>query len=298
MSDKKLPIPSKIRKIVGDLLIVAVLLLTLDMSIVMIYRISTVVLKEFYLKNFIYELILCVFLLLFSLDVRFGIFTMSGSRFSTIAGRVLRVVVTVLTCVTVFFIGNVIVGSLINTAAPVEHAIVLGMALENGKPTKDLLYRLDKAEYFLENNPSSDLILTGGNPDESGRTEAAVMQELLSERGIPEEKMILEDQSSSTKQNFKNVAEITDPNSPVVLISSNYHMNRAVETAQKAGFTNVLRLPASSDPLCFGANMMWEVILDINELISPSRHPKQGNDTLPNTDASSLRTSINCVPMV
>ena len=57
------------------------------------------------------------------------------------------------------------------------------------------------------------------------------------------------------------------PTEPVVLISSDYHMDRAVATAKSAGFTKVLRLPAKSDFLSYGANMMWEVILDLNELV-------------------------------
>lgn len=53
---------------------------------------------------------------------------------------------------------------------------------------------------------------------------------------------------------------------PVVLISSNYHMDRAVSVARSAGFTNVLRLPAPSSPLSFGANVMWEVTQEIDSM--------------------------------
>jgi uncharacterized SAM-binding protein YcdF (DUF218 family) len=56
-----------------------------------------------------------------------------------------------------------------------------------------------------------------------------------------------------------------DPSRPVVLISSDYHMDRAVRTAREAGFTRVLRLPAPSAFLSFGANVMWEVIMEVNE---------------------------------
>ena len=57
-----------------------------------------------------------------------------------------------------------------------------------------------------------------------------------------------------------------DPAAPVVLISSNYHMDRAVRTARNAGFTKILRMPAPSSFLYFGANVMGEVILELNEL--------------------------------
>ena len=59
---------------------------------------------------------------------------------------------------------------------------------------------------------------------------------------------------------------MTDPNEPVVLITSDYHMDRAVQTAAGAGFTRVMRLPAPSSPVHFGANVLWEAILELNEL--------------------------------
>ena len=92
------------------------------------------------------------------------------------------------------------------------------------------------------------------------------MHDILAGRGVAEDRMILEDKAESTKNNFKNTAQMIDPSEPVVLISSNYHMDRAVKTARNAGFSNVLRLPAPSSFLSFGSNVMYEVILELNEL--------------------------------
>ena len=165
--------------------------------------------------------------------------------------------------VLLYFIGKITVGSFIRTGAPAKNALVLGLALENGKPTDDLISRLDTTEKYAKENPEATLILTGGNADESGRTEADVMQDILIERGVKNE-IKLEDQAKDTKENFKNAAKLVDPNEPIVLISSNYHMDRAVKTAESAGFTDVLRLPAPSSFLNYGVNVMWEVILELN----------------------------------
>ncbi|MBQ8954016.1 MAG: YdcF family protein [Clostridia bacterium] len=256
----------RIRRIAGDVLIALVLLLIGDMCAVMVHRVSVVVLKETYRDAFHYELILCGVLLLFSLDVRFGLLTRPRLRAVKAAGWILRAVVALLTCAILFFCGRVISGSLIDTAGPAEYAVVLGMALEDGEPAKDLLHRVDTAAQFLNDNPGASLILTGGNPDGSGKTEAAAMRELLLARGVPAEKMILEDQAKTTSDNFRNVARMTDPRDPLVLISSGYHMDRAAGIAAQAGFTHILRRPAPSDPRCYGANMLWEVVMDVNEL--------------------------------
>ena len=255
-----------VRQKIGTILIVLAVAFTVYLSVIMIRRINTVVLKAAYTKIFCNELVACAFFILFALDVRFG-FTGAENMVLKIAGWCLRILVVLVTAVLLFFIGKITIGSFICTEAPAKNAIVLGLALENGKPTDDLVSRLDTAEKYLQRNPDTTLILTGGNPDESGRTEAAVMRDILTERGVREDRMRLEDQAETTKDNFRNTARLTDPEEPIVLISSNYHMDRAVQTAHSAGFSKILRLPAPSSLISFGANVMWEVILELNELV-------------------------------
>ncbi len=250
----------------GDILLALVILLTADVVFVMLHKINTVVLKADYTEVFEYELILCAILLLFALDIRFNLFTRSRLQVLRIVGWVLRTVVVLFALVIVYFSCKVISGSVINTGGQADNAIVLGLALENGKPTDDLLARLSTAQAYLKEYPEAHLILTGGNADESGRTEAAVMRDILADRGVADERMILEDRAESTKDNFRNTAQIIDPGKPVVLISSNYHMDRAVQTAKNAGFSEILRLPARSSFLQYGANVMSEVVLELNEL--------------------------------
>ncbi len=258
--------PGLPRQIIGDGLIVFGLVFTAFLCAVMLHRIRTVVLKADYQEMFMYEIVVCVILLIFFLDVRFGFFTHFRPLVLRIAGWTLRILVTAFSVVILFFAGKILSGCLIQDAGEAEHVIVLGMALEDGKPTKDLIFRLDTARSYLSAHPRVKLILTGGNPDASGRTEAAVMRELLLERGVSEESMVLEDQAETTKENFSNTVSLLSPDKPVVLVSSNYHMDRAVQTARSAGFTNIMRLPAPSDGLAFAANLMSEVVLEINEL--------------------------------
>ncbi len=257
---------SLVRRIIGDILLALVLFLSVDVIIVMVRRIGSVVLKDDYITIFRYELVLLLILLVFALDIRFRIFTWSRTGAVRIIGWVPRVIVILLSAVIVFFCGKVVAGSLINNAGQADHAIVLGMALEDGEPTDDLLSRLDTAREYLEKYPDARLILTGGNAVENGRTEAEVMRDLLTERGVSSDRLMIEDQATTTKENFARTAGMLPDGEPVVLISSNYHMDRAVRTARNAGFSHVMRLPAPSGFFTYGANMMWEVILDLNEL--------------------------------
>ena len=257
---------SRARRIIGDILLILVILLIASVLYVMPARINAVVMKADYQKVFMYELGLCAMLLLFAADVRFNLLTGWKSAALRAAGWLVRTGIVLVSAVILFFCGKVIAGGMINTAGQADYAIVLGLALENGKPAPDLLARLDTGRAYLEKYPEAKLILTGGNADESGRTEADVMRGILAERGVPEDRMILEDQAKTTKENFSNIAGIIPAEEPVVMISSNYHMDRAVRTASENGFPHVMRLPAPSGLMGFGANMLSEVVLDLNDL--------------------------------
>ena len=263
-SEKKKPSPA--RRIIGDLLLFLIVWLTAETIIVMTHKINTVVLKNDYIEVFRYQLIFCAILLIFALDVRFGFFTRLRFKAAKVIGWILRIVIILLTAVISFFCMKVIAGSFINTSEKTDYAIVLGLALENGQPTEPLLLRLETGRKYLDQYPNATLVLTGGNADASGKTEAQSMRELLIEKGVPDAKMILEDNATSTKENFRNVAEMIDPSAPVVFISSNYHMDRAVMIAKRAGFTNIRRLPAPSLFFEYGANMLSEVVMTLDEL--------------------------------
>ena len=257
---------SCIRRIIGDILLVLAVLLLIDAAFVMPAKIYAVVQKADYQEIFMYEIILCMILLLFALDIRYNVFTRWKPVILRGIGWLMHTVIVLFSAAIIFLCGKVIIGSMVNTAGQADYAIVLGLALENGKPAPDLLARLDTARDYLERYPEAQLILTGGNADESGRTEAAVMRDILIEQGVPDDRLILEDQAQTTKENFRNIAGIVSVKDPVVMISSNYHMDRAFRIASENGFTHVMRLPAPSEFKAFGANMLSEVVLDLNDL--------------------------------
>ncbi len=254
------------RRIIGDILLALAVLLLADALFVMPARIDAVVLKADYQEVFTYEIILCVILLLCALDVRFNLLTRWKPVVLRVIGWILRTGLVLFSAVILFFCGKVIAGGMIQNAGQADYAIVLGLALENGEPAPDLLARLDTARNYLEKYPEAKLILTGGNAEGTGRTEAAVMRDVLTEQGVPEDRLILEDQATTTKENFRNISEIVPAGDPVVMISSDYHMDRAVRNAAENGFSQVMRLPAPSRFLAYGANMLSEVVLDLNDL--------------------------------
>lgn len=169
-----------------------------------------------------------ILLALFALDVRFDIFNGWKPIILKSTGLVFRVVVIFLSAVIMFFCGKVMIGGLIDNAGQADHVIVLGLALENGNPTPDLISRLETARDYLEEYPEARLILTGGNAEAQGKTEAQVMRDILTKWGVSADRLILEDRAQNTQENFGNIAVMIPPEEPVVMISSDYHMDRAV----------------------------------------------------------------------
>ena len=253
------------RETAGSILIGVTAVFTVYLSVVMLRRIRAVTRKESFRQIFLGELLVCGGFLLLALDLRFDLWRAMPSALRVI-GWALRAAGGLAAAVFLFFLGRVAAGCVLRTDGPARHALVLGLALEHGRPVPDLLARLDTAEAFARENPDALLVLTGGNPDASGLTEAAVMGRILRARGIAEERMLPEDRAETTRDNFRNTALLINPATPVVLISSDYHMDRAVRTARAAGFTTVLRRPAPSSRLHFAANVMWEVMLEVHEL--------------------------------
>ena len=258
---------SKFRRFIGGLFIFLSVAFTIYLTVIMVNRINLVTLKDAYINVFKYELAICAAFILLAFDIRFGFFTAMRSKVLKFFGWILRLVIVLAVGLVIFLSAKIVIGGTINTPGTSQNAIVLGLALQNGKPMPDLIDRVDTAAEFSREYPNAKLILTGGNAN-GGLTEAEVMRDLLIERGVDPGRMILEDKATNTIDNFRNTAEIIDPVWPVVLITSDYHMYRSVITAENAGFTYVIRRPAPSSRLEYPVNIMWEVVHELNRLKS------------------------------
>lgn len=137
------------------------------------------------------------------------------------------------------------------TNAPQADAgVILGAALWDGKPSPALLERLDAAVKLYKDKKVEYLIVSGGLERE-GVTEASVMKEYLVKNDVPQERILLEDKSTNTKQNLrytKKLLEGTDLHS-ITIITHDYHMTRALQYAEQVGLKSPLVAPVHSKVL-------------------------------------------------
>ncbi len=118
--------------------------------------------------------------------------------------------------------------------------IVLGCKVNGEVPSMMLRYRLDAALTRLEEFPNSVAVLCGGQGVGENISEAECMKRWLVERGIAEDRLILEDKSENTRENVKNAAEILgvtgeEPNQAVV-VSTGFHLFRSKKICDSQGF--------------------------------------------------------------
>lgn len=135
--------------------------------------------------------------------------------------------------------------------AGADYVIVLGAELRrDGTPKKVLRYRLNAALEYLEENPGTTCVVSGGQGESEVQSEASSMAAYLEEQGLASSRIIEEDRSTNTAENLRFSAElIDDADASVVVATNDFHVCRAVLIAHKQGLPNARGLAAYSEPI-------------------------------------------------
>ena len=117
--------------------------------------------------------------------------------------------------------------------------VVLGCQVRGETPSLHLYYRINAAADYLNAHPEAVAILSGGQGPGEDITEAACMRRELMERGISADRLYLEEESSTTRENLlfsKELMAREGLSGPVVIISNSFHMYRALQMAEDLDF--------------------------------------------------------------
>ncbi len=139
-----------------------------------------------------------------------------------------------------------------NSASPddIDYAIVLGAQVRKTRPSKALRRRLDQALETAERCPDAIFILSGGQGSGELISEAECMKQYLTEHGMKEERLVLEDKSTSTRENLVFSDRLTGcRDKKCGIISNDFHISRALLIARKAGYTDACGIAAEGDRL-------------------------------------------------
>ena len=119
-----------------------------------------------------------------------------------------------------------------------NYVIIHGCGLINGeKMTKLLSNRVDKAIEIYQKCKSKPMIIpSGGKGEDEKISEAQAMKNYLLDHGIPEENILMEDQSATTLENLVNSKAIINSREgkkKTALVSSNYHIYRCLRLSRE-----------------------------------------------------------------
>jgi uncharacterized SAM-binding protein YcdF (DUF218 family) len=132
-----------------------------------------------------------------------------------------------------------------STTAPCQTADAI-VAVSGGDTTA----RTQEAIKLYQNGWAPKLVFSGAAEDKSGPSNAAVMRREAQAAGVPSQDIIIEEYSTTTKENAENTGTIFQQNSikSVILVTSAYHQRRAgLEFNKRAGGVAVRNHPVAHD---------------------------------------------------
>ena len=130
--------------------------------------------------------------------------------------------------------------------------IVLGAKIRGETVSRALADRLDAAyEYAVkEGNEEVIIIVSGGQGEDEVTTEAKVMKQYLVDKGLDEDRILMEDKSVNTKQNltfsYEIIKEKIGKDAKIAICTSNFHVYRATLLAKNMGLENVCGIAADT----------------------------------------------------
>ena len=148
-----------------------------------------------------------------------------------------------------------------------EYIIVLGAQMREHGPSRVLRYRLDRAVEYLYEHPDAICVVSGGQGKNEPCSEAEGMAAYLEEQGIEKDRILLEPDSKTTSQNIQNSMNLIPQDAAIGIITNNFHLFRALQTAKKEGLTNISGIAADSSPLYLPNNMLREFLAEIKFLL-------------------------------
>lgn len=157
--------------------------------------------------------------------------------------------------------------------SPPESAtvVVLGSMVNGTSPSADLWARIEAASAYLKAHPGAKCVASGGQGERENVTEASVIQKCLTADGIDPSRVLTEDTSKTTKENFQNSLQIIQKNSlsrSLAVVTDEYHEFRACSIARSLG-AKPYAVPAKTPWYIFSSCWAREVLALTKYLLIP-----------------------------
>ena len=197
-----------------------------------------------------------------------------GHSFWSIWKRWIKLTVGSLVClaatISIINLIFILTPDVVSTNEKADHVILLGGGIsKDGELPKSVLSRVEKAAEYLNQNPQSICVVTGGTLHWLPYPEAPEIKRQLIAKGVSAERILVEDQAKDTIQNFQlsckmlcefkgiSVEEVL--NTPTAVVTSRFHLRRSERLARRMGFTNIKGIPAKCPAVYVVHNYVREI---------------------------------------
>lgn len=135
----------------------------------------------------------------------------------------------------------------------VKYAVILGAGVKGEEPSATLKRRLDTGLEYLNKNPNTKIIASGGLGKEATLTEAEVMKRYLIAHGIDASRILKEEKSTTSDENLRYTKELLtslygEDAPEILIITSDYHMYRVKHIAERY-YSKVYGIPSETPNL-------------------------------------------------
>ncbi len=127
--------------------------------------------------------------------------------------------------------GAVLYGSHDHIRGDPQVMVILGCQVKPWGPSVLLQDRLDKALDYLEDHSDLTIVVSGGQGPDEPVSEARCMYDYLTEHGVDEAQILMEDQSHNTVENLRYTMDLLaeagcDTTADMVVVSNGFHLTR------------------------------------------------------------------------
>lgn len=151
-----------------------------------------------------------------------------------------------------------------------DYIIVLGAQMRDWGPSVVYKYRLDAAVEYLNDNPETKVVVTGGQGANESISEGEGGKAYLLEQGISEDRIIVENTSVDTEANIKNALDIIDgydSSLKIGIVTNNFHLFRGEFIADRLTEAEISGIAAFTEYQFLPNNMVRETFGILKDLI-------------------------------
>ena len=185
--------------------------------------------------------------------------------------RILRRIFSCLLCIGLLVVGVteviIIDASFGSPKERCDYMVVLGAGVRGNVPSLSLRNRIDATYDYLTAHPDVIAVLSGGQGEGEDMTEAQCMFDHLTQMGIDESRLWMEDQATSTWENLNFSLDLIEEKTgqrpeKLGVLSSEYHLFRASLFADACG-VDFIGVPAKTTKISLRINYFMREVAGV-----------------------------------